>query len=142
VQLGNAAILSKTLVEDSSISRKACSQGEYFTHWELILIYANELLCFVKSRANVILMIIYECAVFNTLNCALLITYFDMRFENDFVNFDDINWSVDLSCVFMSFWEVEFPYCVGKIYDDMMLFVHRNKYMMVWAWSICVYIYK
>jgi hypothetical protein len=25
------------------------------------------------------------------LNCALLITCFDMRFENDFVSFDDIN---------------------------------------------------
>jgi hypothetical protein len=49
------------------------------------------MLCFVKSRANVILMIIYACAVFNMLNCALLITCFDMRFENDFVSFDDIN---------------------------------------------------
>jgi hypothetical protein len=115
VQLGNAAILSKALVEDSSISRKTCSQGEYFTHWEPILIYANEMLCFVKSRANVILMIMYACAIFNMLNCALLITCLEMRFENDFVSFDDINWSVDLSCVFMSFWEVEFAYCVGKI---------------------------
>jgi hypothetical protein len=84
----------------------------------------------------------YASAIFNMLNCALLITCSDMRFENDFVSFDDINWSVDLSCVFMSFWEVEFAYCVGKIYDDMMLFVYRNKYMMIWAWSICVYIYK
>jgi hypothetical protein len=105
------------------------------------LIYANEMLCFVKSRANVILMIIYACTIFNMLNCALLITCFDMRFENNFVSFIDINWSVDLSCVFMSFWEVDFAYCVGKIYDDMMLFVHRNKYMMIWAWGICVYIY-
>jgi hypothetical protein len=92
----------------------------------------------VKSRANDILMIIYACAVFNTLNCALLITCFDMRFENDFVSFDDINWSVDLSCVFISFWKVEFAYCVGKIYDDICyLYIEIN----MWWFEHEVFVY-
>jgi hypothetical protein len=86
VQLGNVVILSKAFVEDSSISRKVCSQCEYFTHWEPILIYANKMLCCVKSRANVILMIVYACDVFNMLNYALMITCFDMGLETDFMS--------------------------------------------------------
>jgi hypothetical protein len=52
------------------------------------------MLCFVKSRANVILMIVYACDVSicsNMLNHALMIMCFDMRFESDFMSFDDIN---------------------------------------------------
>jgi hypothetical protein len=91
VQLGNAAILNRDLVNDSSISRKACCQCEYFTYRETILNYANKMLYFVKSRTNVILMIVYDCNVFNMLNYALMIACFDIKFEIDFMSFDDIN---------------------------------------------------
>jgi hypothetical protein len=64
VQCVNAAILIKALVEDSSKSHKHSSHGEYFTHWETILIHANKMLVFVKSQAEVILNDKYTCVCF------------------------------------------------------------------------------
>jgi hypothetical protein len=46
----NAEIHSKALIEDSPLSHKSCGQSGYFNHWELIVIYANRMICFNYSE--------------------------------------------------------------------------------------------
>jgi hypothetical protein len=62
--------------------------------------------------------------------------YWNWLFENDFMSFDDINWSVGLRYAFMSFWSWVCTLCWKDIwrYDA----ICTNTYLMIWAVSIYI----
>jgi hypothetical protein len=44
MQCDDATAHYEDFVDDSSLNHKPSSQSEYFTHWELVMFYAKEML--------------------------------------------------------------------------------------------------